>query len=533
MAGWLRQHWRWVVPIAVAAPLLALLATGPAGGPAECGDLAGATVPPDAIGLPTSGAVVDTADVRPSTSTVAQHCEVQGRIAAVDPAAPDIRFRIALPDAWNGKAVHVGGGGYNGTVPEVTGNVPSAPPGTVPPLARGYAVFGSDSGHDGGNASFALNDEAMVNFGYAALKKTRDVAVEIMRLHHGAEPERTYFAGSSQGGREAVTVAQRFPDDYDGVLSRVPVLNFSGLQLAGNRVGTMVAAGGWIGPAQTALVHDAVMAACDGADGLEDGLIADYAGCEFDPTTLACPPGVAADGCLSEAQVALIRTIREPLRFAEPVANGVSAYPPWPTGHEAGWTQWVMGDAPPQPEQSPGVESGDGRIGNYGAQFVRYFLAQDPELPTRGFDHEAPRWRERIGYVSSVVDSTDPDLAAFHGSGGKLIVQEAMGDYGRSGYAGIGYVESVRAAMGGERADEFLRLYVAPGADHGGLGAPALVDWLTVLEDWVERGQAPGDLVAAQTGSISRAMPACRYPAWPRYVGGNKADAGSFRCTTD
>jgi hypothetical protein len=484
-------RFRWLVPITAVVPLLVVLALAGQAGEQVCGALAGAVIPADEIGLPTTGAVVEAADVRPATNEAPQHCEVQGWIRPVDPAAPGVRFRIGLPEQWNGNALHVGGGGYNGTVPAVTGNVPSAPPGTPTPLARGYAVFGSDSGHQGGNASFAVDDEAMVDFGYAALKKTRDVAVEIMRRHYGDGPGRTYFAGSSQGGREAVTVAQRFPEDYDGVLSRVPVLNFTGLH------------------------------------------ISDYDGCEHDPAELACPPGGVADTCLTEAQVEMVRTVRSPLEFSEPVANGVTEYPRWPTGHESGWTRWMMGDAGASPDQAPGADPGGPPVANYGAQFVRFFLAQDPNISTRGFDPDDPRWRERIAYVSSVVDSTDPDLSAFHASGGKLIVQEAMGDYGRSGYAGIGYVESVREELGAERADEFLRLYAAPGADHGGLGAPALVDWLTVLEDWVERDQAPGDLVAAQTGEVNRTIPACRYPEWPRYEGGDPSVAASYTCATD
>ncbi|WP_165404091.1 tannase/feruloyl esterase family alpha/beta hydrolase [Egicoccus halophilus] len=485
-----------------------------------CADLAGTVIPAADIGLPTNGAQVVSA-VTTSGGGLPEYCRVEGRIAPVDPEAPDIRFRVNLPVDYNGRAMHFGGGGYNGTVVAATGTAPSAPAGTLPPLARGYATFGSDSGHEGGNASFALNDEAMVNFGYAALKKTRDVAVELMHARYGAGPEYTYFVGSSQGGREAVTVAQRFPHDYDGILSRVPVLNFTGLQVAGNRMGAAIEGGGWMNAAEIALLDAATMAACDGLDGLEDGIITRPDACDFDPGILRCPGGQdAGSHCLSDAQLAAVSTLYSPVEFDADLANGVPSYPAWPIGHQVsgGFGTWVMGGGPP-----------GGLIVNFGSQFVRYFIAQDPDFDTFAFDHNDPQWRERIEYVSSVVDSTDPDLSEFAASGGKLIIQEHLGDYAQSGMSGIRYYESVVDTLNRGRTRQFLRMYVSPGADHGGGGAPAQVDWVDVLERWVEDGQPPArDITQAQ--GTQRTRPVCEWPDWPRYRHGDPNRAESFHC---
>ena len=532
------------VMAATLSPTAAGATTGTTTG---CSALAGTEIPAEEIGLPTSGAAVQSATLVEAADTetglVPAHCDVRVAIEPVDPEAPDINVRVNLPISWNGKAMHFGGSGYNGSVPAATGAAPSAPPGVATPLARGYVTFAGDSGHTGGNARFALNEEALVNFGYAALKKTHDVAVALVQLRYGALPAYTYFVGSSQGGREALTVAQRFPDDYDGVLSRVPVVPFTALQLAGNRVGAAVAAGGWMNEAEIQLLSDATFAACDAGDGVEDGLIADYVGCEQDPAELLCPEGqdpAATDSCLSPAQVEAVRVVRSALEFEFPLADDVRSYPGWPVGHEAAsWLFWIMGPMPLPETQDPGEVNpggsafpGTSAVANFGAQWVRYAIAQDPDLDTRTFDPDDPQWRERIQQVSEIVDSADPDLSAFRASGGKLIMQEFFGDYAQSPFAGARYFESVVDELGGRKTAEFARLYASPGADHGGMNAPAQVDWVSVLEAWVEHGTAPGDVVmTGLVDGVFRALPGCQYPAWPQYVEGPVEAAESFTCT--
>ncbi|WP_157991419.1 tannase/feruloyl esterase family alpha/beta hydrolase [Caldimonas tepidiphila] len=537
-------------PTAYAASLFVAISVAACGGGDKmsqeelaCASLAGTTIDKAQIGLPSSGARITSATlVRASSETnLPEHCDVRGAIAPVDATKGyDINFRVNLPSGWNEKAMHFGGSGYNGTVVAATGPAPSAPRGAPVPLARGYATFGSDSGHVGGNAQFGVREEALENFGYAQMKKTRDVAVELMKRRYGKTPTRTYWVGSSQGGREGLTVAQRFPADYDGVLARVPVLSFTGLQLQGNRVAQAIAANngaGWLNEAEVNLVQDRVRQAGDtvAADGLVDGIIANYGSCQFDPVVLRCAGGAdTGDTCLSDAQINTLNALHTPMQFGFPVANGVTQYQGWGWGGENdplnNWLSWVTG-----------TDANGGRIASLGNQFVRYFIAQDAP----GFDplsFNRADWQARIQQVSPIIDATDPDLSAFHARGGKLIMQEFGADYARSPNATIAYHDSVVQRMTPQTADQFLRLYFTPGADHGGIGGsgwPATsVDWVTVLENWVEKGQAPGDKLT-QTAHAATApfaqtaeRPLCRYPLYARYNGsGDVNQAASYTCT--
>lgn len=293
----------------------------------SCSALATAVVSKEQIGLPTNGARVTTATLVEATSTLPEYCQVVGVIAPVDSTKGyDINFRVNFPTAWNYKAMHFGGGGFNGSVVAGTGLAPSAPPGTTPPLGLGYTTFGSDSGHTSAvGTTFGSKEESLVNFGYAQLKKTRDVAVQLMTRRYGNVPSMTYWVGSSQGGREGLTVAQRFPADYDGILVRVPVLNFSGLQIQGWRFGQALAKpGAWkyaspyVADADLKLktLSEAALAACDAADGLVDGVIANFRGCGFKATSLPrCAVGVDLDNCLTEAQFNMVETLHSPMNY--------------------------------------------------------------------------------------------------------------------------------------------------------------------------------------------------------------------------
>jgi hypothetical protein len=210
------------------------------------------------IGLPSSGATIDSAEfVAPSPLAPAAlpfgplppylavapaapaYCKVLGAIAPIDPAAPPIRFQVNLPTEWNGSSVQFGGGGFNGVLITGLGLPPLAPADRPSPLGRGFVTYGTDSGHQNAPGvplqAFALNDEALTNFAYASYKKMRDVAVALMQRRYGRPPAKLYYVGFSEGGREGLTMAQRFPADYDGIFSGVPVINWVGLQAAGTR----------------------------------------------------------------------------------------------------------------------------------------------------------------------------------------------------------------------------------------------------------------------------------------------------------
>jgi tannase/feruloyl esterase len=470
-------------------------------------------------------------------------CRVLGHIAPSDPKAPPIRFQVNLPLQWNGRSVQYGGGGFNGTLITGVGLPPSAPFDGPSPLARGFVTYGTDSGHESkpGEAPqlFAANDEAFVNFAHASYKKVRDAAVVVIERAFGSKPEKLYFMGSSEGGREGLTMAQRYPDDFDGIFARVPVINWTGLQHAGTRAGLATMGEGWLRPAQVKLVHDAVLAVCDAQDGVADALVEDAVGCKarFDPATLLCATGASGDQCLSEAQVSAIRTLHAPYRFPFPLANGVTEYPGWgvsgeaapPSGPTGGWSAWWLGSAPPA--LPPRSENGIAWV--YGAGGIQHIFARDPNFDVRKYD--PADFKLRVREVSELMDSTNPDLSAFKAHGGKLIILEHLSDYAQSPYAGIGYFRQVQQRMGEGDVADFARLYTAPGVDHVGSGGPSNVDMLSVLVDWVENGRAPGDLVVVQQQAAlpiktDRALPLCQWPGWPHYQSGDPTIAASFVC---
>jgi len=526
---------------------------------ADCASLSGVSVGADLIGVPSGPARITSAKLMAAspasvaergptpaariTPALPSYCQVQGAIAPLDPKAPDIQFQINLPLQWNARSVQYGGGGFNGVLINGLALLPSGLFDGPVPLAQGYVTYGTDSGHQikPGEApqTFALNDEALLNFSHASYKKVRDVAVAMMKRSYGRGPVKLYFAGSSEGGREGLTMAQRYPRDFDGIFSRVPVIHWTGLQHAGLRDGLALMDGGWMGPAQVRLVGAAVLAACDAADGLADGIVADPVGCRqrFDVRQLQCS-GASADNCLTPAQVSAVQTLGAPLRLSVPLANGVTEYPGRGPSGEAlpafaatgGWMSWWTGATAPSLPPAPS----NGIAWFYGAGAIQYFYARDPALDVRTYKPEAHA--ARVAQVSALMDSTNPDLSEFHANGGKLILMEHMADYAQSPYAGIGYYESVVKHMGTARTDGFLRLYTAPSLDHVGSGGPANVDMLAALTRWVEKGEAPQgltllDQTVALPSQVLRSRPLCQWPNVPRYQGGDPHAAASFKCS--
>ena len=503
---------------------------------ASCDLMASALVPAAEIGLATRGATVTGATLVAATDALPEHCAVDGSIAPVDSAAPPIRFRVNLPTQWNGKAMHFGGAGFNGVVMTATGLPMRVPPGTQTPLQKGYATLGSDSGHTGSSLAFALNAESFENFSHAQMKKTLDTAKALILKRYGESPRQVYWVGSSQGGREGLMVAQRYGRDYDGIYVNVPVgTSFTAKAMQGLRIGRSLAqAGAWLNPAKVTLVQNAARSRCDIQDGLADGTIANPGACDFDPATLRCPSGAdEGDTCLSGAQLSAVRTIHTDQSYGFALANGITSYPASQWGSEndpaGNWQQWITGT-------SQGLL---GQIFNGGAGFLRYAVAQDSAL----FDpltFDPAQWQSRLQEVSRIHDASNPDLSAFRGHGGKIIITEWGGDYSHSPQATADYVKAVQARMGQDAANQFLRFYVLSGGDHSGTpaaGWPAgLIDWISILEAWVEAGQAPADKLRltahASTApfAVTATRPLCRYPTYPHYEGGDLNDLVSFTC---
>jgi hypothetical protein len=512
-----------------------------------------------ALGLPNGGTTIDSAalvsasalSIAPGGPTPAgrvnpetpANCKVLGRIMPVDKTAPPILFQVNLPLNWNGRTVQYGGGGFNGNLTTATGLIPAGRFDQASPLAQGYVTYGTDSGHQNkpGEApqAFAANEEAFVNFAHASYKKVRDVAVALTQRAYGRAPYKLYFVGSSEGGREGLTMAQRYPNDFDGIFSRVPVINWTGLMHVSNRAGLTTMGDAWMPRAKVERVHNAVLAACDELDGVKDNLVANPVACKaaFDVSKLQCS-GADNASCLTAPQVKAVQSYYSSYKFPFALSNGVSEYPGWGVSGEAtpangptgGWSAWYVGNSAPSQPAKPD----NGISWFFGSGALRHIFVRDPNYDVSKYRPEL--YHTRVLEVSALMDSTNPDLSTFNARGGKLMMLEYMADYAQSPYAGIGYFESVVKKMGRETVDKFAKLYVAPGVDHVGSGAPANVDALTALAHWVEQGEAPSRLtVVEQTLTLpiatTRELPLCEWPLWPKYTAGDPNRPLSFSCS--
>jgi pimeloyl-ACP methyl ester carboxylesterase len=512
-----------------------------------CVALSGLRIPAEAIGLPTTGAAVVQANLvaaAPSDNISGEYCAVRGVIAPVSSSAPGIEFQVNLPSVWNGKAVQMGGGGYDGTLVTATGRAALEPADVATPLKQGYVTLGSDGGHKGGpgfDGRFGLNDEALLNYGKQSIKKTHDVAVAIIRKHYGRGPKTFYFIGGSQGGHEALDAAARYPADYDGVVSNFPAYNVTMLHLASLNVGKAVYGNhgaGWLSPAKTKLLTDAVYAACDSValDGVKDGIISNVAGCnavfniETVRSKLACPADKEADSCLTSAQIAAVQQITSPYRPGFPIA-GMSEFPRWPLLEGALFEASTFGTRP-VPTNPP--TNADALLYNAGAATAKYIITRDPSLDALTFDpNMSAALRARTQEVGKIMDVTDVDLTAFRKKGGKIILVHGTVDDFISPHNTVAYYNRQRAVQGQQALDSFVRFYLVPGLGHGRGPFNAKYDGLKVLQEWVEKGHAPGTLIAVDENPATkgRTRPMCVFPAWPRYEGTGSVDAASsYRC---
>jgi Tannase and feruloyl esterase len=532
----------------------------------DCASLQGQSIGESAIALASRGARISSAMLVPAsipgpspagssipfTLSLPEYCKVLFEIAPVDPSAPLIRAQVNLPTRWRRATIQVGGGGLNGAIPAnlaalgASGSPVSQanPPDTPYPLSRGYATFGGDSGHQGNDGAWALNDEAWQNFGHASLKKTHDAAFAVIELFYGERPRLSYFMGQSQGGREALEVAQRYPADYDGVVAVAPLIGYSPHVIAKTLLAAAQTRDGWVSPDKAKLAAAEVLRQCDELDGLRDGVIDHYRACDarFDGQHGTAPWSRirCADGadrgmdCLSDAQIATVVQMHSATRFEFELANGLTDFPGYGTGREAlGWL--TISPKPGLPDRP--------NLGQPGTT-VQFGIIKDVSLNLLNFTIGAHR--ERITAASRIIDSTNPNLSAFFDRGGKLIVKSSASDYSVNPRILYRYFETVQAQFGAAKMDQHVRLYVVPNGSHGGdsvsattsVSVPHYVDLIGMMTDWVERAAIPVD--APVLRSMSRTPPfavnatkiVCRYPKYPRYKGqGEPTDSRSYECT--
>ena len=447
------------------------------------------------------------------------------RIEAVARPTSDseIKFELWMPpaDAWNGKFQGVGNGGYSGAIGYTA---------LATALRRGYAAASTDTGHTGDDMKFGQgHPEKIIDWAYRSIHVMTEASRLIVRNHTGRFADHAYFVGCSSGGHQALSEAQRFPDDYDGIVAGDPANNrirqtFGFLH---SWMATHARDGAPIIPAaKLALLTRASIEACDAIDGLKDGLIDDPRRCTFDPARLLCHStngGGDDASCLTAPQVEAARKMYEGAkspRTAEPIYTG------WPHGSESfgdsaiqSWRQYVMD--PPEPM----------RVG-----FFRYFLFHDPNWDYRTID-----WDRDLAYAEQKLPfmaAVDRDLSAFKRRGGKLLMYTGWADPVVPPQDTVAYYDAVVKTMGGlDKTRDFYRFFLAPGMGHcsGGPG-PSQFDMLTALEQWVEKGQAPDRIVATHSsnGKIDRARPLCLYPQVARWKGtGSIDEAANFACVSE
>jgi len=558
---------KWIVASQQAALIDALETTIAA---VICAEVDGMVIPATSIDLPTTGGLVTSTTVVPAAGTgaaaIGAYCRVLGEISPVDPTAPKIKFQVDLPASWNNKAMAFGGGGFDGSIPNVAGNVGFGPTDQKVPLGRGYATFGSDSGHQAGSLGsqdcrFALNDEALRNFTVDAPKKTHDAAVFIIKAGYGQKPKKTYFMGGSTGGREALAAIQRWPDDWDGAIALYPAWNDMGALLQGQRImRAMAAPGAYPNQAKRKVIYDAAMTVCDELDGIVDGIISNQAECNamFNPNVVRCVGGGdTGNTCLSDAQIEALNIYNTPANFNFDMASGLQSFPGcnvW--GADLGMTQADAGGYAlqgyvifltlgifqptiPMPAYTPypifPYREGPPYLGPFMDQFMKYAVVRDETgtFNTLSIDPENPGpYADRISELSKELD-TSTDISAFVAKGGKLLLAHGLQDVLVSTRASEMYWELLQAQFGPANVDEFARFYEVPGTGHAFASAftPGW-DSLTTLENWVEKGIAPANQTVTDTAvHAGRTRPLCEYPTWPKYIGGDPNLASSFTCS--
>jgi streptogramin lyase len=422
----------------------------------------------------------------------------------------DIRMEAWMPASnWNGKLQAVGNGAFNGTIGYAA---------MAAALARGYAASATDTGHVGGSGSFALgHPEKLIDFAWRAVHEMTVAAKQIAARHYGTAPTLSYWNGCSAGGRQALKEAQRFPDDFNGIIAGAPGLDWTGRAAQAVRVAKTLeknASARLLQP-QRALLHRAALEACDALDGAKDGLIEDPTRCRFDPGALLCK-GSDADACLTAAQVETARLVYSPA-VSRRTGRQIAGLQP---GSELGWTDtgW-SGSA-----QATGLD-----------QF-RFIVFGDPNWTLQRFDADADIARAD-DLDDGAINALDPNLKPFFDRGGKLIQYHGWSDPQISPGNSTAYYARVVAAVGDrERVEKSYRLFMAPGMGHcGGGEGPNDFDMLAALEQWVEHDEAPARIIASHSagGRVDRTRPLCPYPQQAVYSGsGSLDDAASFACRT-
>lgn len=444
------------------------------------------------------------------------------RVTAVTthpPATDKVRIWVAIPTSnWNGRFLGTGGGGFSG------GSAGSV----NPPVALGYASGATDTGHAGGSGSFAMDANGKLDWqavrdnAHVGIHEMTTVGKALTEAMYGVAPRYSYFNGCSTGGRQALMEAQRYPQDYNGVVAGAPAINWPKLMMQ-SMWGTMQMnlAGDPIRACKLAAATSAAIAACDANDGVKDGVIENPHTCAYDPKALIGTSGGEC-GTFTEMDANVIRKIWDGPRRQD----GAFVWYGQSRGADLNALSASRGN-PLKPQAFP-----------FTLEWLKYFLTQNPQfdwttMTAAGYEHY---WDQSVEEFGIVIATDNADLSAFRDRGGKAIIWHGWADPLITAEGTIDYYKRVWQQMGGaEKTAQFARLYLAPGIGHCGGGAgPAPYGQLDALLSWVEDGKSPATLSAArrdQSGAITRSRPLCQYPLVAKYKGtGSIDEAANFVC---
>jgi hypothetical protein len=466
------------------------------------------------------------------------------RVTADDKPTPDsdIKIEVWMPaTGWNGKFRGQGNGGFAGEMDYRS---------LALAIQQGYASAATDTGHaaSGTDATWALgHPEKIIDYAHRAIHEMTALSKATLKAHYGDAPKHSYFASCSNGGRQALMEAQRYPDDYDGILAGAPANFWTHLLSSAlwDAQATTLDADSYIPPSKIPAIAHAVLAACDAKDGLQDGILIDPRQCHFDPSTILCKQA-NSDSCLTKAQVAALKKLYEGAHDA----NGKQIFPGFMPGAEegpGGWGTWIIGNAP-----------GKALLFTFGNGFFGNMVYEQAN-----WDYKQAKLDDAVAAAdqkfAAVLNSTEPNLKPFQVRGGKLILYHGWNDPGISPLNSINYYESVVSTMGKPQADSFVRLYMVPGMQHcaGGPGPDDFGEFgisqpndpqhniYLALEDWAEKGTAPSTVIASKieretpaasagpgpAAKVKMTRPLCAYPQQAKYKGkGDPNEAASFTC---
>ena len=477
-------------------------------------------------------ALISGADLTPFYKKLPAFCRLV--VQAAPTSDSDIKIEVWMPaTGWAGKLQGIGNGGFAGQIDyEQLGTA----------VKNGYAAVATDTGHSGTpiEAAWALgHPEKVIDFGHRAVHEMTRIAKGATKEFYGRNPERSYFWGCSDGGREALMEAQRYPEDYDGILAGAPANYWTALLTSAvwNTQALTLDPASFIPPAKIPSIANSVLAACDSLDGLRDGVLNDPRQCHFDPASMLCKNRDDSDRCLTAPQAEALKKLYQGPRDS----HGRSVFPGYLPGSEdgpEGWALWITG---PAPNKSLMAFFGSGYFSNmvYGKSDWDY----------RTF-HVDPGMQAATEKTASSLDANNPDLRAFHARGGKLILYHGWEDPAIPALNTINYYESVTNKMDKHKADGFVRLYMVPGMQHcgGGPGTDAFgaggytpndprLNMRLALEDWVAHNKAPASITAAKYAPndsehhATMTRPLCTYPSFAKYKGtGDTNDAANFVC---